>query len=531
MRIKLTVILLFIFFPTLVFSQANPVLSYLPGDAKMIIKINSGRLAKKINWDELMQTKMFEDLTKQAPDEGKDLLKDPSQAGVDLSQGFYVVTYENKNSKKAEPTFYGMLKDTAQFRATIKKLNPEKKMEKAGSVNWMIDKNTVIGWNHEIFIISGNPNKKDQTNISDPKAKAAADLAKTKQLIERCKSLLTKKQVQFSNESFNSLLKEDGDVLVWSNNSINSQPKNNKSAQLFGMGNKNFRKGTYSTTIVNFENGKITCQSKRYLTPSLDSLHKQYPLQNINTGLLEKLPAGLPFLIGSVDISPQMLKEFYSKSGIDKFIDSISQHKIKTNDILSSLKGDISVGILKAYEFGKEDTVTQAMGGVQLFVTGHISDKEKFKALAKQIEEKMEDTANKKKTKMKPIILYNDSIFVISLSQIAGQKFLDSNGTNEETKKLLDPYLDYPAAFLINLKNIFGMAMPLITKGKSEDEAKKISDALDVFDKMTSYGGHYTDKYILTNFDLTLTNKDENSLKQLFDLINLAYLSKQPSNK
>lgn len=530
MKIKPTIILLFIFFPALGFSQTNPLLSYLPQDAKMIIRINSGSVAKKIKWDDLTQTKMFEDATKQAPDEGKDLLKNPSQSGIDLNGGFYVVISADKNSKKAEPVFYGTLKDTALFRAMLKKLNPEKKLEKAGNINWMIDKNTVIGWNHEVFIISAN-SKKEQTNTSDPKAKAAADLAKTKQLIERCKSLLTKKQVLFSNESFNSLLKEQGDVLVWSDNSINSQPKNNKSAQLFGMVNKNFRKGTYSTTIVNFENGKIACQSKRYLSPSLDSLYKKYTLENINTGLLEKLPAGALFVAGSFSMSPQMSKEMYSKAGIDKFIDSITQHKIKTNDILSSLKGDISIGILKAYEFGKEDTVTQAMGGVQLFVSGHIGDKEKFRALAKQIEDRMNDTANGKKTKMKPFILYNDSIFVMSLSQVAAQKFLDSNGTNDTPKKLLDPYKDYPAAFVIDLKNILGTAMPLMTKGKSEEEAKNMSDALNVFDKVTSYGGHYTDKYITTNFDLTFTNKDENSLKQLFDLINLVYSSKKKSSK
>src|SRR5215831_9230239 len=112
--IKPTIVLLLIFFPGFtLFSQTNTVLSYLPADAKMIIKINSGSLRQKIKWEEIMQSKMFEDLTKQAPDEGKTLLNNPSQSGVDLSQGFFVVISENKNNKKDEPVFFGTLKDTA----------------------------------------------------------------------------------------------------------------------------------------------------------------------------------------------------------------------------------------------------------------------------------------------------------------------------------------------------------------------------------------------------------------------------------
>src|SRR5215467_5152015 len=124
--IRPTIILSSIFFQSLaLFSQKNTVLPYLPSDAKMIIKINSGSLRQKIKWEEVMQSKMFEDLTKEAPGEGKDLLNDPSQSGIDISQGFFVVITENKNGGKTEPTFYGTLKDTARFRAMVKKLSPE----------------------------------------------------------------------------------------------------------------------------------------------------------------------------------------------------------------------------------------------------------------------------------------------------------------------------------------------------------------------------------------------------------------------
>ena len=80
------IFLLFLLVHPGLFSQTSPVLSYLPKDAKAIIKINPARLGQKIKWDELLKYKMFEDLMKETP-EAKDFLKDPAQIGIDLDEG------------------------------------------------------------------------------------------------------------------------------------------------------------------------------------------------------------------------------------------------------------------------------------------------------------------------------------------------------------------------------------------------------------------------------------------------------------
>lgn len=130
---------------------------------------------------------------------------------------------------------------------------------------------------------------------------------------------------------------------------------------------------------------------------------------------------------------------------------------------------------------------------------------------------------------MKPFVLSNDSIFVVSLSRIAGQKFLDSAGRNEEVQKLFYPYEGYPAALIIDLRTVFSFLIQSVLKNKSEEDAKQATEVLSMFDKMISYGGRYDNGFVSNTIDLTLANKDENSLMQFIKLLNLFYSFKPKS--
>ena len=68
--------------------------------------------------------------------------------------------------------------------------------------------------------------------------------------------------------------------------------------------------------------------------------------------------------------------------------------------------------------------------------------------------------------------------------------------------------------------------MQTLTKGKSEEDAKQASEVLGMFDKLISYGGEYNNNSTSSTVELTLTNKDENSLRQFLNLLNLIYSMK-----
>ena len=517
-------ILLFSFFVALaVFSQTNAVLNYLPENAKTIIKINSASLGQKIKWEDLLKYKMFEDFLKEVPKEGKDFIKNPAHTGIDLSQGLFLIMPANANNKKAEPIIYGIPKDTAQFAAMVRKFAPGKKPVKTGNGKLMVDKNTAFAWNHEIFIITGTGTKEEPPNQT-AKAKAAAELTKTKQLTEKCKTLLKKRQAAFSNEYFTSLVKEDGDLYLWTNNAIQPQePKKGKGPQVLGMLNKNLmRSANYTSGIIKFESGKVSMQMKRYIPASLDSIYDKYPLGNINVELLKKLPSGHPVFLYSFRFSPAMINEIFKKSGADNLLDSLNKSNIKKEDILAALKGDALLAVIKANDFPEDDSVTSKLNGMQVFVAGSINDKEKFKTLTELLQTKKDSGNDNPVRKIpKPFILSNDSIFVASISQMAAQKFLSSPGNNSEMEKLFQPYKDYPGAAIFDLRTIFGLAGQLVLKRKSPEEAKQSMEVLGMFDKLIIYSGQHIDNYTPGTMELTLVNKDENSLKQFLNLLDL----------
>ncbi|MFI5187648.1 MAG: DUF4836 family protein [Chitinophagales bacterium] len=521
----ITILLFTCFGASGIFSQTNSVLNYLPSDARMIIKINPVSLRQKIKWDDLLKYKMFEDLVKKTPREGKDFLNNPEHTGIDLNQGLFLAVPENKSNEKPSPVFYGSLSNPSDFAAMVKQLNPEIKPIKILNGNLLIDKNTAFAWNHEIFIITGSDLKEDTAN-QDLTAKASAELMKTKQLTEKCKLLLSKRSVAFGNEQFLSLIKEDGDLLLWIDNALTSQPnKNSKVPEAFGMLNKSFMpKGNFSSGVINFENGKVVARMKQYIPGSLDSLYKKYPVKNINTELVKKLPAGHPIFLCSFRFSPEMIKENLVRSGADKLLDSMSKQKVKIEDILPAIKGDVLLAVLKADEVAEEDSVTRGMNGIEFFVTGSINDKEKFNSLSALLQNKKQDSTKMKPAKkMKPLVLSNGSVFVVSLSQMAAQNFLASAGNNEEMGKMIDPYKNNPSACIIDLKTVFGFAAQSMLKNKTEEEVKQASEVLGMFDKLVSYGGQHDDKSMSSTVELTLTNKDENSLKQFMNLLNLIY--------
>lgn len=505
------------------FSQPNAFLNYLPKDARMIIKIDAVRVGQKIQWDELVKYKFFEDVMKAIPEDRKDFLKRPGGTGIDLSLGFYAIIHADR---KIPTVFYAVPKDTARFAAMVKDVTAGNKIIKVGNGKLVVDRNLAYAWNREIIIITTYDSTKESAKIE---GNVSPDLIKTKRLTEACKSLLTKRKTAFQNESLLSLLKQQGDVLIWVDNTMLTQSmQNSKKAETLGIVNNSFlRKGNYTAAVINFERGKVLMETKQYIAKSLDSLYEKYPPKNLSTALVRKLPEGHSIFLCSFNFSPEMLKENLAKAGADKLIDSISKHKAKIEDMLPAIKGDVTMAAMKLDQVAEDDSFTRSLNGIQLFVGGTINDREKFKNLSNLIENKKQDSAKRDTSKKpKPFVLSNDSIFVLSLSPIAGQQFLGSPGANAETVKLISPYKDNPSALIIDLKTIFAFAMQSIAKGKSEEEAKRTSDVLGMFDKLISYGGQHQNGSISSIAELVLTNTEENSLKQFMNLLNLVYTLK-----
>jgi hypothetical protein len=74
---------------------------------------------------------------------------------------------------------------------------------------------------------------------------------------------------------------------------------------------------------------------------------------------------------------------------------------------------------------------------------------------------------------------------------------------------------------IVDLRTIFGLAGQLLLKKKSPEEAKQSMEVLGMFDKLILYSGQHIENYTPATIELTLVNKDENSLKQFLNLLDL----------
>ncbi|HET9823676.1 MAG TPA: hypothetical protein VFP87_00005, partial [Chitinophagaceae bacterium] len=437
-------------------------------------------------------------------------------------QGIFLVVPPGRSGEKAEPIIYGAIKDATQFAVMLKKSSLQSQTVNIRNGKLIIDKKTAIAWNKEIFVIAENASK-ELSPTPPANARSVDEAAKEKQFAERCKTLLNKQKNSLKDERFTSLLREQGDVYLWIDNVQAQSQKKGKAPQIVAMFNNNLMGSSDHTAgVISFENGKIAMDTRRYVSASLDSFYRKYPPGNLNVEMASRLPVGHPIVIFSFRFSPAMVSEIIAKAGGQKYVDSLAQKGIRIDDIASAIKGDGTLALMKVDEVSEVDSVTRGMNGIQLFFAGGINDKTKFAELSDRLQASKNDSStNQQARKMKPVMLSKDSIFVVSLSRVAAEKFLAAPGGNEDIRKLISPYASYPSACLMDLKTIFGFVMQGVSKNRSEEDVRHTSEALAMFDKLITYGGQYVNGSVTSKFELTLSNKDDNSLKQFINLVEL----------
>jgi hypothetical protein len=169
------------------------------------------------------------------------------------------------------------------------------------------------------------------------------------------------------------------------------------------------------------------------------------------------------------------------------------------------------------------DSITKSMDGIKLIMAMPIANKTKFdelRAAVKQLMDSMQKEKGESKIMkdMKPAIKYTDSLLVISLSPDVAADFINNPGT-EPALDWLQAKSQYPMVMAVNMKEILKMAFGKKRYAKNGKEEEMI---MNMFDEMIVYGGKYENESLNTTMEFQFTNKTDNALKQLFDMINLA---------
>ena len=158
-------------------AQNKELLGYLPGDAKVVVHVNLGKLSQKLSWQEITQMDFFQELMHKAGATAENFITHPAETGLDFSAGLYLAATINTPSEEDENAgkgnyvvILGKMGDEKTFASLVKK-NAGKKttITTAGANNFILDKEASLAWNKSVFLLhiqTGNKKQKSGNRLS-----------------------------------------------------------------------------------------------------------------------------------------------------------------------------------------------------------------------------------------------------------------------------------------------------------------------------------------------------------------------------
>ena len=538
-------------FQIVAFSQTNPLLKYIPDDISMLVHFDIKNLGGKIPPEDFRQSFMYREMMKKEGSPFISFLSMPEKSGIDLSSGIIMTIKYQGNDRYDRPQpivhMFMKLQNAETFSGNIKELmkdDGEKELIKVYGTDRILsaDGKMTAGWNNDIFVmtsgysqemtdeISKYYNYSDTTMVGDTATKPPFDIDRLMEKFKNtqrnlCFQLLTPKTngLLSVNSRFNDLMESKADIKTWSKGGSN--PISESILPLKGILSKlQVFTGSNKTALINFEDGKIVVKSRNFIEGPMSEIYKKYPNPIQNTDLVRRLPQGKLLALMKMSFSHEMGAEMMQKSGLMEMLDSFKKEIpfdiSLTKDVF---KSDILLAVLKNDSTTVLDSLTgvlSTLNGYQLIMAMPIADKVKFEKLKSAIMPLWDSISKKEDFRIKnpsPVAKYNDDMLVLSLSEEAATAYLNNSGTGEIPESLT-AYSQYPMVADINMREILSY---IIGIGRPNRENNGSSEMLlNTFGNIIVYGGEYENESINSTMEFTIGNKNENSLKQLFSMMN-----------
>jgi hypothetical protein len=498
----------------------------VPKDASMVVHINASSLTSKLPWKDIQASDWFKDAYSKEEDSlTKKLMDDPGNSGIDVKSDF--VFFMRKQNNGGYVVFEGKLKDARAFEAIVKKNSHNAEVKQNGDLNYLKDEGTtLVSWtNSKFFLMSdapfGTPTTTNWDEYDKNRFHQDSLIVFTKNLL----SLSSDNSIE-SDKRFTSLIKENGDLHFWMNMGqyMSALPNAMNNGFLLSMmqGLSNLFEGSISTGTLNFDDGKITVHTKRYLNDKMKQLMEKYPYKNITTEQVNKIPSNDVDAALIVNYPPEMSKELFKTLGIDGFINGfLGKYNTNLDEVVQAMNGNL---ILSVSDFGYSTTQKSIPGSsgqmyampepnVKVLFAMSINNKPVFDKLFSIIQKQIPDSEIASKINYKTS---NDWFAVSNKPEAVGQFLAGSNSKQSFASKITG----HPFGAYVDLQRI-------LKAGQSNPFLKIDTAATNMWQDIVATGGDYKDGVITGEFTLNLVDKNTNSLKQLNQFANRMYLSAQ----
>ncbi len=526
-------------------AQTDPLYKYIQPGSRMVMRFNLLKIASKVPGETFRSSALYKDMMKKDNGEISAFLANPSDIGVDFATDFLLTMVTGEDGESTTPLLIARLGDAVKFTAKMGKMNKEgeNRVQVFGTNRLMLPKSfgPAIAWNDEVLIVTSLSNAKKELNALYADTTDTRDMEirmkevedrMNKALKETCFEALTPRanSAFVSSPVLNSLMNESGDIRIWNSGTTASNTKDIKQLPAFMtrfLSAMQAANGNERTSIINFDNGKISGSFRNYIKPEMGAVYQKYPQEALPTRLVSRLPEGKILMLIMSAANKDMTREISQQNGMAGFMDSLKQFLKMDFTLLSKAFQNNAMMVIMELpaKTEQQEEKKNPLENLGFYFVMPVADKSAVAQLKALADQKMDSLAATEKGEkimrmFRPAILYNDSLCVIAHSAAMAEAYLNNPG-NSPLPAWLPASQKGNMWMNLGFRDIMTMVYNMAGKpGKNKN--KQAMDAFGMFDQMIITGGDYANGSLNSRMEFRFSNPDKNVLEQLFELVNQA---------
>jgi hypothetical protein len=513
---------------------------YVPKDAVVVAGINMKSLSKKIAWNVITGSKLFQEMQKRIPE--KNAVSGLENAGIDVSNSFYVyVKTDNRYKGGNRITGLVPLSDAGAWEAYVKQAFPNVEIKQQGDrKEASLGRDMYVGWNKKLLIVinvmsvSADNAGETEGNNSGPKVNVSSAMDKTDASAEMDSAFSVRTENSIlGNNRFTGLEKEDHDVIFWLNyDQLMTQYMSSNMGEKMGVSLSNtLWKDAAFTAGFDFKKGKITGDMRYYMPDAMKEIGDSLGSTNADKEMIERLPLQNMDMLFAMHLSPKGVKAMLEKAGFLGLANvGLSTQGMSVDNVLDAFTGDMAI-LMSDFSLKTESVTDSFMGqavvhqnqkpSLSMSYVMKINKKDDFQKivqLAKNV-----GLVPMKDGYFLPLdekdsvyMLMNDQYVVLSNKYPNASGFLQGEYKAQKMPEALTPaVLGNPMAFYFDVQQFLKNIDPAISH--SAHDSAMIVESKMLLNNISITGGAFKNNAFESHLDINFINTEENSIIELMD--------------
>jgi hypothetical protein len=401
---------------------------------------------------------------------------------------------------------------------------PEIQLSKSGDITNAVMNDAIVQWNNNLFVFAVdmpeinynndlNFDLEDETDIDQNTDKA-------RDLKSLCNAIFELKEDNSlaKDQKFSKLMNETGDAHFWMNNKkiMGDLNELGAAANMFNL--DKLYDNSYQTITFNFNDGKINADARTYMNKDIADIMKKYQGNNIKRTMAERIPSDKIALYFGSSFKPEFIRAFIKLVNMEGIVNmGLAMSGLTMDDIIKATNGNLSFAI---FDIPTSQPVQTDSTGMETYTkeevpsflfAAEVNDKSSLNKLLNTLNKTLQGSDDIH-------IKSNDNLLAIGSKKSIAQQYL---GDNKTKAPFFDRISGSNYGVFVDIKYIIestgSYVKDSLTKEFQTYNSKLWNDAVLNNAKMNG------DNFVY-NAELTFQNTSINSLKQLFEFLNKAYL-------